>query len=118
MDKELHGHGDCSNFEAMRFALVTLVFGCCGAFAAQPPLEVDPNTKIHGGADPRGSGAAAGAGMRRDNKMDTEPRVDPPGNNVPRPDKTEADKDKPFAERKPRDDDRQYPGKEPAVPRR
>jgi hypothetical protein len=85
-----------------------------GALAAEPPLEIDPNTRIQGGADPRGSGAAAGAGMRRDNKMDTEPR----GNNVPRPDKSEIDKDKPFAERKPREDDRQYPGIEPAVPQR
>ena len=95
------------------FQIILTLFSS-GALAAQPPLEIDPNTKIQGGADPSGSGAAAGAGMRRDNKMDTEPR----GNNVPRPDKTEADKDKPFAERKPREDDRQYPGKEPAVSQR
>ena len=103
----------------MRIVLSIIVsFLSAGALAAEPPLEIDPNTRIQGGADPRGSGAAAGAGIRRDNKMDTEPRVEPPGNNVPRPDKTEADKDKPFAERKPREDDRQYPGIEPAVPQR
>ena len=103
----------------MRFVLsiiVTLLSS--GAQGAQPPLEIDPNTRIQGGADPRGSGAAAGAGVRRDNKMDTEPRDEPPGTNVPRPDKTEPDRDQPISERKPREDDRQDPGKAPAVPQR
>jgi hypothetical protein len=100
----------------MRIALsviVTLLLSA--AMAAQPPLEIDPNTRIQGGADVRGSGAAAGAGMRGDNKMGTEPRVEPPGNNVPRPDRTDPDKDKPITERKPPEDDRQYPGKAPAA---
>jgi hypothetical protein len=69
--------------------------------AAPPPVEMDPNTRIQGGADPRGSGAAAGAGVRRDGKMDTEPRVESPGNAVERPDKVDPDKDKPISERKP-----------------
>jgi hypothetical protein len=86
------------------------------AYAAQPPLEIDPNTRIQGGADVRGSGAAAGAGMRRDDKMDTGPRVEPPGNNVERPDKGESDKDQPISERKPTE--RQERSKdEPVQPR-
>jgi hypothetical protein len=72
-----------------------------GAYAAQPPLEIDPNTKIQGGADVRGSGAAAGAGTSRDDKMDTGPRVEPPANNIERPDKSASDKDQPISERKP-----------------
>ena len=72
-----------------------------GAFSAQPPLEIDPNTRIQGGADVRGSGAAAGAGIRRDDKMDPAPRVEPPGHNVERPDKSESDGDQPLSERKP-----------------
>ena len=87
---------------AMRTALSIIAQSlACSAFAAQPPLEIDPNTRIQGGADMRGSGAAAGAGARRDDKMDTEPRVEPPGNNVQRPGQSESDKDKPISERKP-----------------
>jgi hypothetical protein len=74
---------------------------CSAVLAAPPPLEIDPNTRIQGGADQRGSGAAAGAGMRRDNKMDSEPRLEAPGNNAQRPDKVDPDRDKPFSERKP-----------------
>jgi hypothetical protein len=86
------------------------------ALAAQPPLEIDPNTKIQGGADQRGSSAAAGAGMRRDGKMDTESRVGPPGNNAQRPDKIDPDKDRPFSERKPLE--REDRGKDEPLPQR
>jgi hypothetical protein len=85
----------------MRAALSIIVsLLSSAAFAAQPPLEIDPNTRIQGGADVRGSGAAAGAGMR-DDKMDTGSRVEPAGNNVKRPDKSESNKDQPISERKP-----------------
>lgn len=80
---------------------LALTFFVHAAFAAAPPLEIDPNTRIQGGADPRSSGAAAGAGTSRDHKMDTGPRVEPPGNNVERPDKGESNKDQPISERKP-----------------
>ena len=84
----------------MRAALsIILSLLSSAAFAAQPPLEIDPNTRIQGGADVRGSGAAAGAGMR-DDKMDTGSRVEPPGNNVERSDKSESNKDQPISERK------------------
>jgi hypothetical protein len=85
----------------MRAALSIIVsLLSSAAFAAQPPLEIDPNTRIQGGADVSGSGAAAGAGMR-DHKMDTGSRVEPPGNSVEHPDKSESNKDHPFSERKP-----------------
>jgi hypothetical protein len=87
-----------------------LVLFLQAASAAPPPVEMDPNTRIQGGADIRGSGAAAGAGVRRDDKMDTEPRAEPPGSNVQRPDKIEPDKDRPISERKPRERDRQDAG--------
>ena len=102
----------------MRAVLASLLVFFLQQVCAAPPVEIDPNTKIQGGADPRGSGAAAGSGMRRDSKMDTEPRTEPPGNNARGPDRTEPDKDKPFSERKPREEDRQYPAKEPAIPQR
>jgi hypothetical protein len=86
----------------MRTALSIIVsLLSSAAFAAQPPLEIDPNTRIQGGADVRGSGAAAGAGMRRDDKMDTGPRVGSPANNIERPENSESDKDQPISERKP-----------------
>lgn len=71
--------------------------------AAERPLDVDPNTKIEGGADLRGSGANAGAGARTDNKGDVEPRAPEERGSVARPDKTEPDKDKPISERKPQE---------------
>ncbi|HEX5768958.1 MAG TPA: hypothetical protein VFX94_12040 [Burkholderiales bacterium] len=73
------------------------------AMATAPPVEIDPNTRIQGGADPRGSGAAAGAGTPRDSKMDSDPRIEPPGHNAPRPDRADTDKDKPISERKPQE---------------
>ena len=56
------------------------------------PIDVDPNTKIEGGADVRGSGAAAGAGAGSDKKVE-----------IP-PDKRELEKDKPISERKPQEE--------------
>jgi hypothetical protein len=88
------------------FVFLALSFPAVGA---EGPLEVDPNTKTHGGADVRGSGANAGAGAQTDNKIETdksavgvpsetrgevrsEPRADERGN-----------EDKPISERKPQE---------------
>ena len=100
----------------MRAALSIIVsLLSSAAFAAQPPLEIDPNTRIQGGADVRGSGAAAGAGMR-DDKIDTGSRVEPPGNNVERPAKSESNKEQPIRVRNPTE--RQERSKDDPVQRR
>jgi hypothetical protein len=64
------------------------------------PIEIDPNTKIEGGADVRGSGASAGASTRSEEKTDadkprTQQREDAEQN---RP-----EKDKPISARKPQE---------------
>jgi hypothetical protein len=53
--------------------------------AAPPPVEMDPNTRIQGGADPRGSGAAAGAGVRRDGKPSEREKADERKTTLPNP---------------------------------
>ncbi|HWM42082.1 MAG TPA: hypothetical protein VNP36_06560 [Burkholderiales bacterium] len=58
-------------------------------------LEIDPNTKIEGGADVRGSGANAGASARPDSKIEDKTPVDER--------KQEVEKDKPISERKPQE---------------
>jgi hypothetical protein len=72
------------------------------AVAQDRPVEIDPNTRIQGGADVRGSGANAGAGARPDNKIESDTRVGERGN-VAGPDKGGHEKDKPISERKPQE---------------
>ena len=57
-------------------------------------LEIDPNTKIEGGADVRGSGANAGASARPDNKTEGKAPVE---------EHKQIEKDKPISERKPQE---------------
>jgi hypothetical protein len=71
--------------------------------ATEPPVEIDPNTKIQGGADVRGSGAQAGAGARPDDKAGSGPRVEE-RESAARPDKSEPKEDKPISARKPQED--------------
>jgi hypothetical protein len=80
----------------MRTALFALLLLAPLAAAQEKPGEmIDPNTKTQGGADPRGSGANAGA--RGEDKLERD---------NPRIDKETAEKDKPVAERKPREQER------------
>ena len=69
------------------------------AFAQDKPAEMDPNTKIQGGADVPGSGANAGAGARSDERRDG-PRLEERGN-VAGPDRDRVEKDRPLSARKP-----------------
>jgi hypothetical protein len=78
--------------------------------AAEPPVDVDPNTKTEGGADLRGSGANAGSGARSDDKLEDGTRLgrsEPPRpaerGDVAGPDTAAAEKDKPISARKPRE---------------
>jgi hypothetical protein len=70
------------------------------AFAQERPMEVDPNTKIQGGADMPASAGTAGAGARTDNRMESEPRVEQRGE-VAGPDRARVEKEKPISARKP-----------------
>jgi hypothetical protein len=80
----------------MKTALFALMLLAPLAAAQEKPGEmIDPNTKTQGGADPRGSGAAAGA--RGDDKLERD---------NPRVDRETGEKDKPVAERKPREQER------------
>jgi hypothetical protein len=64
------------------------------------PIEIDPNTKIEGGADVRGSGASAGAGTRSEEKTDADkPRMQQRED----PEQNRPEKDKPTSERKPQE---------------
>ena len=63
------------------------------AAAQQTPTEIDPNTKTQGGADVRGSGANAGEKVDPEKARAEEERRDT--------------KDKPMAERKPREEPRE-----------
>jgi hypothetical protein len=102
-----------------RFFVLVLVAFPLVALGAERPVEIDPNTKIQGGADVGGSGANAGAGAKTDNKIETdksavgtpsetrgevrgEPRADERGS-VAGPDKSAAEKEKPISERKPQE---------------
>jgi hypothetical protein len=66
----------------------------------ESPLDIDPNTKIQGGADVRGSGANAGADAQSEKKptLENEKRDE-----IARPDARSDEKDKPISERKPRE---------------
>jgi len=66
-----------------------------GEVGAEPRLEVDPNTKIEGGADVHGSGAAA-AGT-------TTPADEKDQKNPAKPEQREPEKDKPTSERRPQE---------------
>jgi hypothetical protein len=82
--------------------------------AAQDRVEIDPNTRIQGGADLRGSGANAGAGAQPDSaqpaqpegKLETPARVEERGS-VAGPDRIDPDKDKPISARKPQERERE-----------
>ena len=70
------------------------------AWAQERPSEMDPNTKIQGGADVPASAGAAGVGARTDNRMQSEPRVEQRGE-VAGPDRARIDQEKPISARKP-----------------
>lgn len=72
------------------------------AVAQDRPVEIDPNTRIQGGADVRGSGANAGAGAQPDHKIESNTRV---------PDKSDQEKDKPISERKPQEREPEHAAK-------
>jgi hypothetical protein len=101
---------------AILFLFVMTLGGMAGA-QQRPAAEIDPNTKIQGGADLPGSGAAAGAGTRSDNKPDAEPRPAERRRDVAQPEK-ERPEDKPISERKPYEPEEQAPGKDDSAPRR
>ena len=69
-------------------------------WAQERPAEVDPNTKIQGGADVPASAGNAGAGARTDNRMESQPRGEQRGE-VAGPDPARIDKEKPISARKP-----------------
>ena len=79
----------------MRLFLALLLAWSAFAHGQQRPRDIDPNTKIEGGADVRSSGANAGAGTSTRDK--TEPEKSPPRS------RGEPDPDKPTSERKPRE---------------
>jgi hypothetical protein len=87
----------------MRALLALSCFVAIQAVAQQQPTEIDPNTKIHGGADVRGSGADAGAGSR----VETEPRRDESPANIARPEPLDPKEDKPISARKPQERERE-----------
>ncbi len=102
----------------MRALMFVIALSASGLAAAQQrPVEIDPNTKIQGGADLPGSGAAAGAGARSDNKPDADPRPAERRRDVTQPEK-ERQADKPISERKPYEPEEQVPGKDDIAPRR
>lgn len=73
------------------------------AAAQDRSADIDPNTKIQGGADLRGSGA--GAGATSDNKPPPEEKIE----SVPRidePENTDLRKDKPVSAREPQQGER------------
>ena len=74
-------------------SLLFLLLLPLSALAAEKPIDVDPNTKIQGGADVRGSGANAGAGANTEERKKEDAEIQ----------KQEKDKDKPTSERKPRE---------------
>ena len=83
----------------MRLLALLLLFTSM-AWAQQRPVEIDPNTKIQGGADVPASAGSAGAGARSDNRMQSEPRAEQRGE-VAGPDRARIDKEKPTSARKP-----------------
>ena len=102
----------------MRALVILIALLTCGMAAAQQrPAEIDPNTKIQGGADLPGSGAAAGAGARSDNRPEAEPMPAERRRDVAQPEK-ERPQDKPISERKPHEPAEQAPGRDDTRPRR
>jgi hypothetical protein len=84
----------------MRMLLATMLWIPLVAMGQPRPLEIDPNTKIEGGADAPGSGA----GVRPDRKLDpTEPERAP----AERTEKIDPKEDKPISARKPQEVDRE-----------
>ena len=81
------------------------------AVAQDRRIEVDPNTKIEGGADVRGSGANAGAGAQPDNKNGSKT------GNVAGPPRPDPERDKPISERKPQEREREEAARGESVPR-
>ena len=76
-------------------AILTLAGLALAAPREEARVEVDPNTKIEGGADVHGSGAAA-AGT-------TTPADEKEQKNPAKPEEREPEKDKPTSERKPQE---------------
>ena len=100
-----------------RVILFGLAFAAVAVLAEERPVEIDQNTKIHGGADVRGSGANAGAGARSDNKPEGEPRSsEDPRRDVAQPDKVERREDKPISERKPSEPEPQPASRGDTIP--
>jgi hypothetical protein len=92
----------------MRWLLPLLFAG--SALAAESPREIDPNTKIQGGADVRGSSSSAGAGEQTQERSDAEkpPLSSPHGVHTPeKRDSGDAEKDKTISERKPQERERE-----------
>ena len=79
-----------------------VAWATCAFAQEQPvrPAEIDPNTKIEGGADLRGSGAGAGAGARDEEKRQTDKSPVQPRDEL---DQNRPEQDKPISERKPRE---------------
>ena len=78
-------------------SLLFLVLFPLAAIAADKPVEIDPNTKIQGGADVRGSGANAGAGANTEERKKEDAEI--------QAQEQKRQKDKPTSERKPREDE-------------
>jgi hypothetical protein len=84
----------------MRWLLVTVLLMPLIALGQQRPTEIDPNTKIEGGADAPGSGAGIGP----DRKLDpAEPEREP----TVRTEKIDPKEDKPISARRPQDVNRE-----------
>jgi hypothetical protein len=81
-----------------------VLFIALPAMAEQRPIDIDPNTRIEGGADPRGSGAKAGEAPRTDPNLDTRPHE---RETVVNPRKIDPKEDKPTSARKPQDLERE-----------
>jgi hypothetical protein len=98
----------------MRALTAVLLVALAHCAAAQNRVEIDPNTRIQGGADLRGSGANAGAGARPDgaqpaqpeDKLEAPARVEERGN-VAGPDRIDPEKDKPISAREPQERERE-----------
>jgi hypothetical protein len=76
----------------------------------QRPPDIDPNTKIEGGADVRGSGA--NAGVEKKEALETR-------SEHAEPEKAEREKDKPISARKPQEErERESAAKGESAPKR
>ena len=87
----------------MRALILLISLLAMQALAQQRPAEIDPNTKIEGGADVRGSGRNAGQQPRTDPEAEARaPTRDPVD-----PYKLSPKEDRPISARKPQDVDRE-----------